>query len=413
LADFRRLSPNLAAGALLVLLAVALLLWQRPWESSTSDDVVPVPDDAGSLIADQFRALSNADTRQEFVAAAGSGTTARTFATDAWHARAVLDVAEVEMRYLRGGEVTDRADGSTLAEVSVSWRAGRDSAVSGTSVRDATVDFRLDPQPGGTFAIRSASAHEEPLPLWLAGPIEVERASGVRVITIDGGVPDIEVLGMARLAREHVREVVPDIDDNLTIISPRTRTLAADLVGRPEKEVTPIAAVTTTVDGRTATARVIVLNPAHFATMDARASQVVVSHEAAHLLTGAVGTNAEAWVAEGFADFVALHDDTAPLSLSAGQILNQVNKDGAPKALPSPRDFDRAAHGLGAVYESAWMVFRMLGERHSDETIVRFYRDVLAGTDVDTAVREAFDVSVAQLTAQWRDYLTKSASTVS
>jgi hypothetical protein len=249
--------------------------------------------------------------------------------------------------------------------------------------------------------------------LGLAGPIEVARASGVRVIAIDGGVPDIEVLGMARLAREHVREVVPDIDDNLTIISPRTRTLAADLVGRPEKEVTPIAAVTTTVDGRTATARVIVLNPAHFATMDARASQVVVSHEAAHLLTGAVGTNAEAWVAEGFADFVALHDDTAPLSLSAGQILNQVNKDGAPKALPSPRDFDRAAHGLGAVYESAWMVFRMLGERHSDETIVRFYRDVLAGTDVDTAVREAFDVSVAQLTAQWRDYLTKSASTVS
>ena len=30
-----------------------------------------------------------------------------------------------------------------------------------------------------------------------------------------------------------------------------------------------------------------------------------------------------------------------------------------------------------------------------------------------TAVRRAFDLSVAELTAQWRDYLTKSASTVS
>jgi hypothetical protein len=413
LVDPRRLSPNLAAGALLVVLAVALLLWQRPWESSTSDEVVGVPDDAGSLIADQFRALSDAETRQEFVAAAGAGKTARTFATDAWDARAVLDIAGVEMRYLRGGDVTDRADGSTLAEVSVSWRAGRDSAVTGTSVRDATVDFRLDPRPGGTFAIRSASAHEEPLPLWLAGRIAVERAPGVRVITVDGGVPDIDGLGMARVARDHVRDVVPDVDDNLTIISPRTRALTAGLVGRTQKNVTPIAAVTTTVDGRTATARVIVLNPTHFATMDARASQVVVSHEAAHLLTGAVGTNAEAWVAEGFADFVALHDDSAPLSLSAGQILDQVNEDGAPKALPSPVDFDRGGHGLGAVYESAWMVFRMLGEHHSDHTIVRFYRDVLAGTDVDIAVRRAFDVSVAQLTAQWRDYLTKSASTVS
>ena len=395
------------------MLAVALLLWQQPWESSTSDDVVPVPDDAASLIADQFRALSDADTRQEFVDAAGAGETARTFATDAWNARAVLDVAGVEMRYLRGGEVSDRADGSTLAEVSVSWRVGRDSAVTGTSVRDATVDFRLDPRPDGTLAIRSASAHEEPVPLWLAGAVEVERAPGVRVITVDGGVPDIDGPGMAEVARDHVREVEPDVDDNLTIISPRTRALTADLVGRTQKDVTPIAAVTTTVDGRTATARVIVLNPTHFATMDARASQVVVSHEATHLLTGAVGTNAETWVAEGFADFVALHDDTAPLSLSAGQILNQVKKDGAPKALPSQDDFDRGGHGLGAVYESAWMVFRMLGERNSDATIVRFYRDVLAGTEVDTALRRAFDVSLAQLTAQWRDYLTKSASTVS
>lgn len=395
------------------MLAVALLLWQQPWESSTSDDVVPVPDDAASLIADQFRALSDADTRQEFVDAAGAGETARTFATDAWNARAVLDVAGVEMRYLRGGEVSDRADGSTLAEVSVSWRVGRDSAVTGTSVRDATVDFRLDPRPDGTLAIRSASAHEEPVPLWLAGAVEVERAPGVRVITVDGGVPDIDGPGMAEVARDHVREVEPDVDDNLTIISPRTRALTADLVGRTQKDVTPIAAVTTTVDGRTATARVIVLNPTHFATMDARASQVVVSHEATHLLTGAVGTNAETWVAEGYADFVALHDDTAPLSLSAGQILNQVKKDGAPKALPSQDDFDRGGHGLGAVYESAWMVFRMLGERNSDATIVRFYRDVLAGTEVDTALRRAFDVSLAQLTAQWRDYLTKSASTVS
>ena len=35
----------------------------------------------------------------------------------------------------------------------------------------------------------------------------------------------------------------------------------------------------------------------------------------------------------------------------------------APKALPSAEDFARGDHGLGAVYESAWLVFRMLGER--------------------------------------------------
>ena len=59
------------------------------------------------------------------------------------------------------------------------------------------------------------------------------------------------------------------------------------------------------------------------------------------------------------------------------------------------------------------MVFRMLAERHDDATIVRFYRDVLSGQDVDAALRRDFDLSVKQLTEQWRDYLTKSASTVS
>ena len=413
MADARRLTPNLAAGAILVVLAAALLLWQRPWQSSTSDDVVPVPDDAVSLLTEQFRALGDATSEEEFAVAAGTGTRARAFATDAWEARAELDVDGVDMRYLRGGDVPDRADGSTVAEVSVSWRAGRDSAIAGSAVRDATVEFRLDPRRDGTFAVRSASAHEEPVPLWLAGRIDVERAAGVQVVTVDGGVPDLDDLTVARVARDRVRDVVPGVDDDLTILSPRTRAITAALIGRPQKEVGPIAAITTTVDASRDTARVVVLNPAQFAVMDDRAAQVVVSHEATHLLTETLGTVAELWVVEGFADFVALHDDTAPLSLSAGQTLREVAKNGPPKALPAAGDFGRGDHGLGAVYESAWLVFRMLGERHDDATIVRFYRDVLAGSEVETALRRAFGLSVERLTAQWRDYLTKSASTVS
>ena len=62
----------------------------------------------------------------------------------------------------------------------MSWRAGRDSAVTGTSVRDATVEFRLDPRRDGTLAVRSASAPDDPLPVWLAGRVDVERAPGAR-----------------------------------------------------------------------------------------------------------------------------------------------------------------------------------------------------------------------------------------
>jgi hypothetical protein len=413
LADRRRLSPNLVAGAVLLVLAVALVLWRHPWESSTPDDLVPVPDDAAAQLIDQVRALSEAESEAAFVAAAGSSRKARTFASEAWAARSALDVTDIKLRYLRGGEVADRADGSTVAEVAVSWRVGPDSAISGTSVRDATVDLRLDPRPDGTLAIRAAEARDAPLPLWLAGKIEVESRPNVRVVTVDGGVPDLDVPAMARTARQAVLRVLRGTKGDLILVSPRTRRLAAGLVGRPQREIEPVAAISTTVDGGSATARVIVLNPAQFARMDRRGAQVVLGHEATHLLTGAVGREPEPWVAEGFADFVALHDDNAPLSLSAGQALRKVADDGAPETLPTADDFARAGHGLGALYESTWMVFRMLGERYDDRTIVRFYRDVLSGTDVDVAVRRAFDLSIGELTAQWRDYLTKSASIVS
>lgn len=408
----RRLSPNLVAGLVLLALSAGVLLWQRPWESTESTGAPEIHADAATVLADQFRALSAADSEAAFVKAAGSGLAAHTFARDAWAARTALDVRGVELRYLRGGEVADRADGSTTVQAAVSWTAGPDSVVTGTSVRDATVRFRVDPRRDGSFAIRSATS-EEPLPLWLAGRVDVQRSSGVRVIAVDGGVPGLDVMSMARKAAGTVRSVVPDVDGDLTVVSPATRALTAALVGRSQKDVDPIAAVTTTVDGGTRTARVIVLNPDQFRTMDARAAQVVVTHEATHQLTEAVGTSPEPWVAEGFADFVALHDDDAPLTLSAGQALRSVRENGAPRALPSAADFGGAGRGLGAVYEEAWLVFRMLGERFDDARIVRFYRDVLKGDSADQAARADLGLTVEQITADWRRYLTNKASTVS
>jgi hypothetical protein len=198
-------------------------------------------------------------------------------------------------------------------------------------------------------------------------------------------------------------------------VSPHTQAQMAHVVGQPAEQLRQIAAVTTRLGGEAGSARddVVVLNPTVFATMDRRAAQVVVTHEATHLLTRAVGTRSESWVVEGFADFVALHDDSAPLSVSAGQILAQVRSDGAPERLPAADDFGAERHGLGAVYESAWLVFRMLGERHGDAAVVDFYESVMAGKPLADALGASFDLTIDRLTAQWRAYLAKSASTVS
>ena len=140
-----------------------------------------------------------------------------------------------------------------------------------------------------------------------------------------------------------------------------------------------------------------------------------MTHESVHALTSApLSSSAPLWLVEGFADYVALRRDDAPLAVSAGQALAQVRADGPPRTLPDADTFAAAGgHGLGAVYESAWLVFRMLAQERSNESIVAFYESVRDGADVDDAARRHLGLSVAQLTTQRRAYLEKSASTVS
>lgn len=410
----RRLSPNLGAVLVLLILGVALLLWQRPWTATPEVDV-EIPADAASVLTEQFRALSGADSESAFVGAAGLSASARTLAHQIWDARDALGATGVELRYISGGEVPDRPDGSTEATVEVSWTPADDSAFAGGAGHQATVAFRVAPQKDGHFAIEGVRPVEGALPLWLAGTVEAERQSGAVVIRVDGGDPALPVESMATAARATVARVVPGVTGEVTIVSPHTQEQMARLVGQKASEVAQIAAVTTGLDGRSgeAAGTVIVLNPAVFATMDRRAAQVVMTHEATHLLTGAVGSRAETWVVEGFADFVALHDDSAPLSLSAGQILAEVKDGKGPDHLPTADDFGATSHGLGAVYESAWMVFRLLDEEHGDADVLSFYDAVLGGTSVEKALQASFGLSEKQLTAAWRTYLTKSASTVS
>ncbi|MCW2798622.1 MAG: hypothetical protein JWQ70_94 [Aeromicrobium sp.] len=398
----------------LVALGAGLLVWQRPWRSS-ADGVIAIPANASSVLSGQFRALSAATTEKAFVRAAGSTTSAHTFARNAWSARKALGATQVELRYVTGGEVADRVDGSSVATVEVTWQPSRVSGLVNASRHSASVRFRMAPQKGGTFAVVSAGAATDPVPIWLAGKVTVERQSGVEVVRLDGGDPAQPVEAMATTARDGVREVVPHTSGTLTIVSPHSQAQMAQLVGQKIADVRQIAAVTTRLDGGsdTSVGSVIVLNPEVFATMDRRAAQVVLTHEATHLLTKAVGTRAETWVVEGFADFVALHDDSAALSLSAGQVLAEVKAGKGPKHLPTAADFSATKHGLGAVYESAWMIFRMLGERFGDGKVVTFYEHVLGGMPLDHALSTSFGLTSAQLTADWRTYLAKSASTVS
>jgi hypothetical protein len=405
-----------AAVLVLALLAGVLLLWQRPWESSDGDVAsAELPSDVSSRLTGQLRSLAAADSQKAFVAAAGDLPDATRFGRRTWSSLIALGATNLDLRYVSGGEVADRADGSAEAVVDVAWRAGQESGLGATALHRSTVALRIAPEADGGLSIVDAASRKGPLPLWLAGRVEVERGRGTVVVSVDGGDGSFPLVSMGEVARDAVTQVVPKAAGEITVVMPHTQEQAAMLLGQESDTVAPIAAVATRLDdSASARARdVVVLNPRVFTTMDQRAAQVVLTHEATHLLTGAVGTRAATWVVEGFADFVALHDDTEPLSVSAGQVLTQVRDGRVPKQLPDAEQFSSAGRGLGAVYESTWMIFRMLGERYPDSSIVELYRAVLAGRPVARALDASMGLSEKQLTAQWRRYLTKSASTVS
>lgn len=401
---------------MLALVAGAILLWQQPWAGADErDENASIPADASTQLTKQFRAMTAADDESSFIAAFGSGTAAATFARTTWTSLQALGARDVGLRYISGGEVADSPDGSARAVAEVSWRPGSESGLRASTEHRSSVEFRVKPQADGGVAIIGAAPRTTLLPIWLMGAVAVERRAGSVVITIDGGQAGTPMGVMAAQARATVLQTLPNLSGQVVVVSPRTPKQMAQAVGQKVEAVGQIAAVTTRLDVAAATARdaVIVLNPAVFETMDQRAAQIVVSHEATHQLTGAVGTRAETWVVEGFADYVALRDDKAPLSASAGQILAEVTAGRLPDKLPDATAFDAAGHGLGAVYESSWMIFRMLAEQHGNARVVQFYQSVLDGHNVPDALRDAFGVTEKQLTRQWQNYLMKSASTVS
>jgi hypothetical protein len=164
-----------------------------------------------------------------------------------------------------------------------------------------------------------------------------------------------------------------------------------------------IAAVTTTADGsqsRSAPVHIFV-NPAVFDPLGPRGAQIVMSHEATHVATGAALSTMPTWLLEGFADYVALDHVDLPPAVTASQILRQVRRRGAPAHLPGKAEFDAHNKSLGASYEAAWLACRLLAERYGEKRLIDFYRTADRTSSTTTAFR-ALGTTQGAFTAAWR-----------
>lgn len=250
------------------------------------------------------------------------------------------------------------------------------------------------------------------VPLWLTGPLEVQRSPRVLVLSAAkaGGLGAAQIL---RLGRQAVAEVSDSLGwrGRLVLEVPDTERRLEQALNANEGHYATIAGVTSSVDGSSdAQAPVhVFLNPAVFGRLRGAGAQVVMTHEAVHVATKATASSAPFWLREGFADQIALDHAGVPVRTAAAQAIARVRDDGPPKELPTDADLSASAPGLGAAYEEAWLVCRYIAQTYGEDRLIAFYDAVHGGAPVAQALQDVLGTGVEALTRGWSQDLARLA----
>lgn len=321
-----------------------------------------------------------------------------------------LRITDLAMRYVDEGAVlSDQeqqrfGDDAWRGRVQLAYRYG---GLDRSPVRIETGAVFVPATDG--VQIASFGGADTRTPLWLRGPVRVVRTA--KSLLVVAGAEPGRYRTLVPAALRQVRRTLPRWRGPLVVEVPRDRAGLEAAVQSQPGQYDNIAAVTATADGSLtpdAPVRVFV-NPAVFGKLGMRGGQVVMSHEATHVATGATFTTMPTWLLEGFADFVALRDAGVPVGLAAGQILGQIRTDGLPRGLPTSKDLDPTAPGLGATYEEAWLACRFLGEEYGADRLVRFYRAVSGGSSTSESFRSVLGTTQRKFVTRWRADLARLA----
>jgi hypothetical protein len=316
-----------------------------------------------------------------------------------------IGVEDFTLRYVDvAGGLDDAGHWAAVAEST--WRFTRFDRAPARS----EVEFQMVAEAGRT-AIAAVGGETGRTPVWLSGPMQVRRDRATLVLS---AADPARYARLARAAVPAVRRVVSSWRTGLVVEVAEDGEAVDAALGADDGEYAAIAAVTSNVGeerGRRAPVHVLV-NPDVFADLDEQGSQVVMTHEAAHVATGAAVEPATVppWLTEGYADYVALREVDLPLSVTAAQIIRRVRSQGPPRGLPADREFDTRTTHLGAAYEAAWLACRLLVERSGERALTRFYLTLEEGDDVALEFRRRFGLSLADFTRQWRQRLSDLAA---
>jgi hypothetical protein len=314
-----------------------------------------------------------------------------------------LDVQDLSFRLVDEDPVLTATlpRGQWAAAVQASWRFGgfdRKPVETEVSVVFAQHDNQV--------RIQGIGGGERPIPLWLTGRLQVRRTHNTLVLTSRTAATADRYAGLARRAVPQVAAVVGETPQ-LVVEVPADAADLDQTLGATPGYYASIAAVTTfagTANGAHAPVHVFV-NPDLFGALAPAGAQLVMTHEVTHVATDAVHAQSPQWLLEGYADHVALHGTKLPVSETASQIIRRVRRDGAPKALPGPAEFDTHATHLGAWYEAAWRATEVLAATRDEATLLALYRRTARGDSVEASLRQLYGFGEEELTRRWRQDL--------
>lgn len=397
----------IGAGIVVLLLAGALAWWYVGTDEPYVAPRPAAPTDSidAAAASDTLRQLEAALLAGDRDAAAGLGAdeaTAELLAAAAANA-AELRLDDLGLRYLSETDAPMGA-GSWSAEVELVWRFG---GFDGQSAARAPVEFGFA-ESGESIA--AVGGPDGLTPLWLQGRVSTERGGGALVIALN----EERVATYHRQAREAAAVVRGTFggQHRLVVEVPDSIDGLHRAIGAERGSYDTIAAVTTGADGHVVpgTPLHVFVNPVVYDDLDAVAAQVVMTHEAVHVVTEApFGRAVPLWLLEGFADFIALREVDLPMARTAAQVIEQVRTDGVPDHLPDQVDFRVHEGHLGAAYEAAWVVCLVLAEAGGDAELIAMYEAVVAGSDLAAELQQRFGWSEADLLAAWQERLRELA----
>jgi len=364
--------------------------------------------DAGMLLDRLVGALRDGSRADLLALAAPGDEAAASELSDLRHNVRAIGVTGLSMRYVDedGGRLTGDqerrfGDRAWVADVQLTWRVDGFDVHAGRLEVPVTL---LETRHGAAFLSARADVGGA-TPLWMLQRVDVRR-TGRALVVLAGNGSVGRFSGLADQAVVDVRKVLPDWRGRLVVEVPGDEQQLGRVLGSQSGTYGGIAAVTTTVDGSVSPQAPvhIFVNPRVFDPLGTRGSQIVMSHEATHVATGAAVSSMPTWLLEGFADYVALDHVDLPVSVTASQILARVRKAGPPAHLPGKTEFDPENQALGASYESAWLACRLLGERYGEKRLISFYREADRDGSTTAAFRD-LGTDEPDFTRAWKGYL--------